>query len=219
MDEQGPAAPLEFTGVVERGDERGRTLGFPTANLPLPPGLDPEDGVWAGIAQVHGSGDVHVAAVSVGTRPTYYRRDGVRLLEAHLLDFSGDLLGARLTVHLYRRLRNQRRFDGPAELVTQLEVDVRAVRAWAREQQVRGRRKVARGTRTLRRQELAQRLVDRSERRTSAVAARVAAVAAAGGTPTHEDVAQATGVPVDYLRWRYPDLNVLGAAPEGERAG
>lgn len=219
MQEQGPPAPLEITGVVERGDERGRTLGFPTANLPLPPGHEPEDGVWAGIAQVHGSGDVHVAAVSVGTRPTYYRRDGVRLLEAHLLDFSGDLLGARLTVHLYRRLRNQRRFDGPAELVTQLEVDVRAVRAWAREQQLRGKRRIVRGTRTVRRQELAQRLVDRSERRTSAVAARVAAVVAAGGTPTHEDVARATGVPVDYLRWRYPDLGVLGAPPEAERAG
>ncbi|GAA0299019.1 riboflavin kinase [Kineococcus aurantiacus] len=223
MDEHGPALPLEVTGVVERGDERGRTLGFPTANLSLPadvdPARDPSDGVWAGVVQVHGDEDVFVAAVSIGTRPTFYRRDGVRLLEAHLLDFSGDLYGRRVSVHLFRRLRSQRRFDGPVELVTQLEVDVRAVRAWAREQQLRGKRKVAPGARTVRRQGLAQRLVDRAERRSAAVAAEVAAVLAAGGTPEHEHVARATGIPVEYLRWRYPDLTVLHGDATAERAG
>ena len=121
---------LEVRGVVEHGDERGRTLGFPTANVAVPEhGL--RDGVWAGTVRVGPDGAEHVAAVSVGHRPTYYGRDGARLLEAHLLDFSGDLYGREVVVSLHVRLRPQRRFSGSADLVQQLRRDVADTRAWA----------------------------------------------------------------------------------------
>ncbi|WP_432493084.1 riboflavin kinase [Kineococcus gypseus] len=124
----GPEPVLEVAGVVEHGDARGRTLGFPTANVAVPAhGL--RDGVWAGTVQV--GQDVHVAAVSVGHRPTYYGREGARLLEAHLLDFSGDLYGREVLVRLHVRLRPQRRFSGSADLVEQLHRDVADTRTWA----------------------------------------------------------------------------------------
>ncbi|PRY16745.1 riboflavin kinase [Kineococcus rhizosphaerae] len=129
----GAAAAQRIEGVVEHGDERGRLLGFPTANLGVH-GQDLRDGVWAGLVEVDpgtGRATTHVAAVSVGHRPTYYDRTGERLLEANLLDFSGDLYGRRVIVHLITRLRPQRRSTGSEELVTQLRADVAAVREWA----------------------------------------------------------------------------------------
>lgn len=131
---------LDVAGVVEHGDERGRLLGFPTANVAVPEhGL--RDGVWAGTVQVDasrgggggagGGGRLHVAAVSVGHRPTFYGRDGHRLLEAHLLDFTGDLYDRPVVVRLHVRLRPQRRFEGTAELVEQVHRDVAGTRAWA----------------------------------------------------------------------------------------
>lgn len=124
---------LTVRGVVEHGDERGRTLGFPTANVPVT-GVVVSDGVWAGTVQVdpRSDGPVHVAAVSVGHRPTYYGREGVRLLEANLLDFDGDLYDHEVLVTLHERLRPQRRFAGSDDLVRQLRDDVAATRAWAR---------------------------------------------------------------------------------------
>ena len=131
---RGPArdAVLEVLGVVEHGDERGRLLGFPTANVAVPEhGL--RDGVWAGTVQVGPAegGPVHVAAVSIGHRPTYYGKDGERLLEAHLLDFEGDLYDRTVLVRLHVRLRPQRAYAGSAALVDQLQLDVAATRAWA----------------------------------------------------------------------------------------
>ena len=123
---------LNVEGVVEHGDERGRLLGFPTANVAVPEhGL--RDGVWAGTVQVDPSrgGPVHVAAVSVGHRPTYYGKDGDRLLEAHLLDFTGDLYDRAVLVRLHVRLRPQRKFTGSGELVDQMHRDVAATREWA----------------------------------------------------------------------------------------
>ncbi|PRY10797.1 riboflavin kinase [Kineococcus rhizosphaerae] len=123
---------LHVEGVVEHGDQRGRLLGFPTANIGVPEhGL--RDGVWAGTVQLdpEHDGPVHVAAVSVGHRPTYYGKDGDRLLEAHLLDFAGDLYDRRVLVRLHVRLRPQRRFSGSGELVEQMQRDVADTRAWA----------------------------------------------------------------------------------------
>jgi riboflavin kinase/FMN adenylyltransferase len=123
---------LHVEGVVEHGDERGRLLGFPTANIGVPEhGL--RDGVWAGTVQIEPEhdGPVHVAAVSVGHRPTYYGKDGDRLLEANLLDFTGDLYDRRVVVRLHERLRPQRKFAGSAELVDQMQLDVADTRAWA----------------------------------------------------------------------------------------
>jgi riboflavin kinase / FMN adenylyltransferase len=117
--------PPEVEGVVVRGDGRGRELGFPTANLDVPDGLlVPPDGVYAGWTHDHR------AAVSIGTNPHF---DGVeRRVEAHLLDFDGDLYGERLVVELWSPLREQRRFDSLEELVTAIGDDVDRTRAVAR---------------------------------------------------------------------------------------
>jgi riboflavin kinase/FMN adenylyltransferase len=123
-----PTQPFVLSGIVERGDQRGRTLGFATANLALERGPDtPAEGVYAGVA-VTADGALHRAAVSVGRRPTFYA-EGFELLEAHLLDFDGDIYDQHLEVWLYQRIRGQVRFDGIAALVAQLRSDVEATRA------------------------------------------------------------------------------------------
>ncbi len=113
--------PAEVEGVVVRGDGRGRALGFPTANLATPQGvLVPRDGVYAGSALGRR------AAVSIGTNPTY---GGVeRRVEAHLLDFDGDLYGQRLVVELWELLRGQERFGSEQELVDAIAADVERAR-------------------------------------------------------------------------------------------
>jgi riboflavin kinase/FMN adenylyltransferase len=115
----------EVEGIVVRGDGRGRELGFPTANLDVPAELlVPPDGVYAGWA------NDRRAAVSVGTNPHF---DGVeRRVEAHLLDFDGDLYGKRLLVEIWKPLRDQRRFDSLDELVTAIREDVERTRVAAR---------------------------------------------------------------------------------------
>ncbi|MCB5290601.1 Succinate-semialdehyde dehydrogenase [Arthrobacter sp. SO3] len=118
-------------GVVEHGDERGRTLGFPTANVQL---VDDqiEDGVWAAVVRID-SGQWAVAAVSIGRRRTCYAQEGIKLLEAHLLDFSEDLYGRKLSVVLAVKLREQQNFSSIHALTEQLSHDVVATRRWARQ--------------------------------------------------------------------------------------
>lgn len=122
--------PGGHAGIVERGDARGRELGFPTANISVPH-ADIPDGVWAGTVQVEPSihGKTYLAAVSIGRRPTYYRK-GSRLLEAHLLDFNSNLYGLTVLVTLHVHIRPQRRFRTTEELVAQIEDDVNHVRSW-----------------------------------------------------------------------------------------
>jgi riboflavin kinase/FMN adenylyltransferase len=117
--------PPEVEGTVVHGDGRGRALGFPTANLDVPPGLlVPPDGVYAGWTRDR------LAAISIGTNPQF---DGVeRRVEAHLLDFDDDLYGQRLLVELWTGLREQRRFDSVDELVEAIGVDVERTRAATR---------------------------------------------------------------------------------------
>lgn len=110
-----------ISGVVVHGDERGRELGFPTANIPLTDGQPIEFGVYA--ARV---GD-HLAAVNIGIRPTF-GLEQKPLLEAYLLDFEGDLYGQRIEVELVERLRPEVEFSSVAELVAQMEQDVVDVR-------------------------------------------------------------------------------------------
>jgi FAD synthase len=118
-------------GVVETGDQRGRTLGFPTANVALRDQDDEVgDGVWAGWVD-RADGTRLPAAVSVGRRPTYYGSDGHRLLEAHLLDFAGNLYDEVLTVWLVRHLREQRAFDSSEALIRALDNDIAEARAWS----------------------------------------------------------------------------------------
>ena len=117
--------PPEVEGIVVRGDGRGRELGFPTANLDAPEGLlVPPDGVYAGAALARR------AAVSIGTNPHF---GGIeRRVEAHLLDFDGDLYGQRLVVEIWSPIREQRRFDSLEELVAAIGDDVERTREAAR---------------------------------------------------------------------------------------
>jgi 3,4-dihydroxy 2-butanone 4-phosphate synthase/GTP cyclohydrolase II len=123
-----PTQLFMLTGTVERGDQRGRVLGFATANLALERSPEtPAEGVYAGVA-VTADGACHRAAVSVGRRPTFYAA-GFELLEAHLLDFDGDIYDQPLEVRLHQRIRGQVRFDGIDALVAQLRADVAATRS------------------------------------------------------------------------------------------
>ncbi|MGC8481018.1 MAG: bifunctional riboflavin kinase/FAD synthetase [Acidimicrobiales bacterium] len=116
-------------GTVSSGDHRGGDeLGYPTANLTIPPGLAvPADGVYAGALIVEGS--EMVAAISVGTRPTYYPRGGPRLIESFVLDYSGDLYGQEVEVVFRQFLRRQETFSSTDALIHQIDEDVRRVRA------------------------------------------------------------------------------------------
>lgn len=114
--------PLEVDGVVVSGDQRGGTLGFPTANLRVGPDLlVPGFGIYAGAA-----GDRR-AAISIGVNPHYGGSE--RRVEAYLLDWTGDLYGERLVLELWQRLRDERAFGSEAELVDQIARDVKATRA------------------------------------------------------------------------------------------
>jgi len=116
--------PYTIRGAVIRGAERGRALGFPTANVaPERPVLVPA-GVYACRAQV-GQG-AWSAVVNVGVRPTF--GETVLAVEAHLLDFTGDLYGASLTLDVIARLRDERRFDSVDQLVAQIRQDVETAR-------------------------------------------------------------------------------------------
>ena len=132
---QAEAPAMMIAHLVKRGDQRGRELGFPTANLPIDEGAA-GDGVWAGTATLD-DGSGYAATVSVGRRVTFYGRHGTRLVEAHLLDFSGDLYGQRIEVRLYVRLRLQRRFPDASALIGQMRQDVADTRAWAATRGVR----------------------------------------------------------------------------------
>lgn len=141
-------APFQLRGAVVHGDERGRALGFPTANLvPAEELACPGHGVYACIARVvdaPGAGgpsgtdrpsgadrqDVASgvpAAVSIGVRPTFQTGRG-ELIEAHLLDWEGDLYGSQLRLDFIARLRGERRFDTPEALIEQMHSDVARTR-------------------------------------------------------------------------------------------
>jgi riboflavin kinase/FMN adenylyltransferase len=113
--------PPEVDGVVVPGDQRGGTLGYPTANLAVDPALlVPRYGIYAG----HALG--HRAAVSIGTNPHYGGEE--RRVEPYLLDFEGDLYGRRLVVELWQRLRDEQAFGTEQQLVEQIARDVEATR-------------------------------------------------------------------------------------------
>jgi riboflavin kinase/FMN adenylyltransferase len=121
--------PHEVRGTVEPGDQRGRELGFPTANLKLPPEIQlPADGIYAGWLE-RADGSVHATAMSLGHRPTFYERpEGAPLLECHLVDFVGDLYGEAVRVRFVERLRGELRFESADELVAQMAIDVEQTR-------------------------------------------------------------------------------------------
>lgn len=114
--------PAEVSGVVVLGDRRGGTLGFPTANVAVPPDLlVPKNGIYAGSALGHR------AAVSIGTNPHYGGTE--RRVEAYLLDYEGDLYGEGIVVELWDRLRDEAVFESEAALVDAIASDVERTRA------------------------------------------------------------------------------------------
>ena len=114
--------PFEIDGTVVAGDQRGGTLGYPTANIAMDPHLlCPRYGIYAGEALAHR------AAVSIGTNPHYGGTE--RRIEPYLLDFDGDLYGKRLVVELWARLRDEEVFESEEALVAQIARDVDATRA------------------------------------------------------------------------------------------
>lgn len=126
--------PHRVDGVVERGDQRGRKLGFPTANLRTDEWAAlPADGVYGGyVVRLDEAGrtldapPLGVGAISIGTNPTFEVRQ--RRVEAYILDFDGDLYGDALGYQFTRRIRGQQRFDTVDELIEQMHRDVEQIR-------------------------------------------------------------------------------------------
>jgi len=122
--------PFEIEGRVEAGDRRGRTIGFPTANLSLGDYLRPKGGVYAvriAIEERAGRLEWHDGVANLGTRPTV--GGGDLHLEAHLFDFAGDLYGRHIRVGLIQHLRPERKFAGLDALKAQIAEDARQARA------------------------------------------------------------------------------------------
>ncbi len=115
-----------------RADRRGTAIGVPTANVDPTGFVLPPGGVYAGWAE--GEFGKYPAAVNLGTRPTVTKEKTV-VLEAHLLDFSGDLYGQRIEISFSRRIRDEKQFSGVEELVRQVHQDIQAVRELLSNQQ------------------------------------------------------------------------------------
>lgn len=117
-------------GTVGRGFARGRTLGVPTANLAQDGEILPKPGVYAGRARrLDGDTAWYAAAISVGNNPTFAEKgEPQQLVEAHLLDFQGDLYDARLRLAFVAHLREQRRYAAVADLVAEIQRDIARVR-------------------------------------------------------------------------------------------
>ncbi|MEN8097906.1 MAG: bifunctional riboflavin kinase/FAD synthetase [Chloroflexota bacterium] len=119
--------PFKLEGSVVHGDHRGMTMGYPTANLSIwEEQILPENGVYVAIAQVQGK--KYGAAVNIGTRPTV-TADSPLTVEAHLIDFEGDIYGESLSLDFYARLRDEKRYASIDQLCRQLRLDVQNARA------------------------------------------------------------------------------------------
>lgn len=120
--------PYEVRGTVVTGDQRGRTIGFPTANVQIPNGMCmPSDGVYAGL-YTRPDGSEYATAINLGRRPTFYANQEASLLEAYLMDFTGDLYGEDASVKFLAFLRSEKQFSGIDELKQQLQIDIEHAR-------------------------------------------------------------------------------------------
>jgi riboflavin kinase/FMN adenylyltransferase len=118
----------EVRGPVVQGDRRGRTIGFPTANVAVARDRAiPADAVYAGW-YTRPDGSIHPAAINIGKRPTFHQEAEHSVMEAHLLDFDGDLYGEPARVAFVDRLRGEQRGDGVEALRTQLQADIARAR-------------------------------------------------------------------------------------------
>jgi riboflavin kinase / FMN adenylyltransferase len=121
--------PYRISGKIAHGDKLGRTIGFPTVNIPLWAPL-PLSGIFA--VRVYGvdvaNGAPVIGAANVGVRPTV-KENGKPLLEVFLLDFKGDLYGKRIVVEFVKRIRAEEKFDSLETMTVQMHNDIAAVRA------------------------------------------------------------------------------------------
>lgn len=121
--------PFETRGVVVEGDKRGGQIGFPTANIEVPSEMIlPLDGVYAGHC-TRSDGSKYRCAINLGRRPTFFEHADHSMLEAHLIDFAGNLYGEKLRVTFERFLRSERKFENADALKTQLGIDIAHARA------------------------------------------------------------------------------------------
>ncbi len=119
---------FEVRGVVVHGDERGRAIGFPTANIEVPNQICiPADGVYAGVF-VRQDGTKHNCAINLGRRPTFFEHADHSMLEAHLLDFSENLYGEKVKLTFTHFLRGERKFENIDALKMQLKLDIEQTR-------------------------------------------------------------------------------------------
>lgn len=120
---------FEVRGKVVHGDQRGRQIGFPTANIEVPNQIcRPADGVYSGVL-TRASGDKHVCAINLGRRPTFYEHADHSLLEAHLLDFDEEFYGEYVRVSFSHFLRGERKFENIDALKMQLKSDIEQTRS------------------------------------------------------------------------------------------
>ncbi|MFX4260879.1 bifunctional riboflavin kinase/FAD synthetase [Pelotomaculum propionicicum] len=112
-------------GEVVTGEQRGRTLGFPTANLDIDQELlAPANGVYS--AKIYHNGDTYFGLANIGVKPTFYGKK--RNIEVHLLDFCEDLYGKQIKVSFTRRIRGEKKFATPSDLIKQIEMDINEAR-------------------------------------------------------------------------------------------
>jgi len=118
--------PYAIAGQVIEGDKLGRQLGFPTANLDVASLVLPPNGVYSGFTKL--KRQIYRLALNIGFRPTMISGKPELRVEAHLLDFSGNLYGVELEIEIGEKLRNERKFASPAELREQITRDIASVR-------------------------------------------------------------------------------------------
>lgn len=121
--------PYELMGTVVPGAGRGARMGYPTANIDVSEAMAwPADAVYAGWYE-HADGSVNPCAINIGRRPTFVEHAATSTIEAHLIDFSGDLLGDAARLRFATLLRSEQRFADEESLVSQIERDIAQIRA------------------------------------------------------------------------------------------
>ncbi|MBI1326638.1 MAG: bifunctional riboflavin kinase/FAD synthetase [Alphaproteobacteria bacterium] len=113
-------------GIVCHGDKRGRTLGYPTANVPLRETIHPAYGIYAGLVRIEGEKEWRQAALNIGIRPMFKTAEA--LLEAHILDFTGDIYDKNISIRPLLRIRAEEKFESLDALKEQIETDCQKIR-------------------------------------------------------------------------------------------
>jgi riboflavin kinase / FMN adenylyltransferase len=116
----------ELRGIVIKGDQRGRTIGFPTANMMMGDTLHPAFGAYAAQVKIKDATTLYNSAVNIGVRPMFESKQP--LLEAHILDFDGDLYGQEIRVFLHQKLRGEAKYPSLDALIAQIQKDCDATR-------------------------------------------------------------------------------------------